>query len=174
LSAAQPKPIVFFLDRTHGKAIRDWLKAVRIRFELHEHYFDPEDADPLWIKRCAKEEWIILSGDKRIEVVPENRQAAIDGKCKVFLFDDTNSKTEEWAGAILVGRQRIFEIIERNDGPFFVTINKFAKSHISRPRYCAGGGPKPIPELIVQVQPKPADNPEPPKKKQQAVFEWPD
>src|ERR1019366_3030555 len=41
-------------------------------------------ADPVWIERCAKEEWAVLTGDKAIETDPTNRQAVIDSKAKVF------------------------------------------------------------------------------------------
>jgi hypothetical protein len=156
LSVERLKKPVFFLDRTHGKTIRKWLKAVNMALEFHDHYFLPEEPDPTWIAKCGKEDWIILSGDKRIETVPENRQAAIDAKCKVFFFDDTNSKTEEWAAAVLVGRARIAEIIDRNNGPFFVTLTRFARSHVSRPRYCADGGPKPVTEMKLESEPEPS------------------
>jgi hypothetical protein len=115
------------------------------------------------IAECAKHEWVILSGDKSIEEVPAERQAVIDGKCKVFMFDDTNSKTEEWVAAILVGRERISQLVTNTDGPFFVTIRKFGHSHFSSPRFIegTGGGWKPKP-----LQPTPIT---PPPKKTRAV-----
>ena len=39
------------------------------------HKFIP---DPEWIKLCGENNWVIVSGDKRLETVPENRQAIID------------------------------------------------------------------------------------------------
>src|ERR1700751_3499 len=87
--------------------------------------FPDKTPDVEWIAECAKQNWVILSGDKSIEEVPAERQAVIDGRCKVFMFDDTNSKAEEWVAAILVGRQRITHLVENSDGPFFVTIRKF-------------------------------------------------
>jgi hypothetical protein len=76
--------------------------------------------------------------------VPENRQAVIDAKCKVFFFNDTNSYPEEWASAVIVGRPKLLEIIDRNNGPFFVTIEKYARAHISSVRFVGSGGPKPF------------------------------
>jgi hypothetical protein len=63
-------------------------------------------ADPVWIERCAKEEWAVLTGDKAIETDPTNRQAVIDSKAKVFLLDENNSRAVEWASAIIVARRR--------------------------------------------------------------------
>jgi hypothetical protein len=142
LNGKQPNPI-FFLDRTHGKITRNLLARVGFSVVLHSHYFPPEEKDTVWLAKCGKENWIVLSGDKAIERVPENRQAVIDAKCKVLFFNDSNSRGEEWAAAVIVGRARLLEIIERNNGPLFVTIEKYARSHISPVRYAGDGGPKP-------------------------------
>lgn len=134
----------FFLDRTHGKRTSKLLQSVGIKVILHDRWFHRETPDPEWIAKCGQEEWIVLSGDKSIETVPENRQAVIDAKCKVFFFKDTNSLPEEWAAAVIVGRIKLYEIIERNNGPFFVTIDKKCRGHVSSARFCGSGGPKPL------------------------------
>jgi hypothetical protein len=137
--------------------MRNLLQRVGFRVIIHDHYFGKEEKDPVWIARCGREGWIVFSGDKSIERVPENRQAVIDAKCKVLFFKDTNSRSEEWAAAVIVGRQRILQIIEANNGPFFITIDKQARSHISSVRFAGDGGPKP-PQ---PVAPKPSDEPMP-------------
>lgn len=47
--------------------------------------------DPDWIKMCGEKNWVIISGDKKLETVPENRQAITDAKAKVFLLMDSES-----------------------------------------------------------------------------------
>lgn len=90
--------------------------------------------DPEWIKLCGENNWVVISGDKRLETVPENRQAVIDAKAKVFLLTDSNSFPEIWAAAVIVGRYKIQEIIDANPGPFFVNITKRADTHVARLR----------------------------------------
>lgn len=145
---------------------------MKLNVQWHSRFFAEEELDTVWIAHCAKENWVILSGDKSIEEVPEERQAVIDGKCKVFFFKDTNSLTEEWAAAVIVGRRRILEIVERNNGPFFVTIDKFARSHVSPVRYVGEGGPKAIQEQPQEVgviaEPEPRKQPKP--KQQDELF----
>jgi hypothetical protein len=157
------KPI-FFLDRTHGRRTSKLLASVGISVVLHHKWFLDEAPDPEWIAKCGQQNWVILTGDKSIETVPENRQAVIDCACKVFFFDDSNSLPEEWAAAVIVGRIRVFDLIENNNGPFFVTISKFARGHISGARFAGSGGPKPIAVSVTeetqaapsaQVQPPP-------------------
>jgi hypothetical protein len=176
LSGKQPNSVVLFLDRTHGKRLMRLLSAVKLNVMWHSRFFDKEELDTVWIAHCAKEQWVIISGDKSIEEVPEERQAVIDGRCKVFFFKDSNSLTEEWAAAVIVGRQRIFDIIEKNNGPFFVTIDKHARSHVSGVRFVGDGGPKsfdeqpqPVAATVSTATPKPKEKPKTPA--EQDLFE---
>lgn len=165
--------MVFFLDRNHGALVRDSLKRSGFGVILCSHTYAFETKDVTWIAECAKNNWIIISGDKRIERVPEERQAVIEGKCKVFMFEDSNSSAENWAAAILVGKQRIAKLVEEADGPFFVTLKKYGHGHVTLPRFVPGVGAG---WKIVEQQPvKPLDTPikKRPTRKQQRNFEFP-
>ncbi len=106
-----------------------------------------EMPDVDWIAECGKLNWVIVSGDRAIERVPVERQAVINAKCKVFMFEDSHiTRSEDWAASFLIGRERILEIAMKANGPFFVTLKPCrSRSHISRPRFveAAGGGWKP-------------------------------
>jgi hypothetical protein len=165
---------IFFLDRTHGKRTSRLLQSVGMKVVLHHKWFVQEARDPEWIAKCGQEDWIVLTGDKSIETVPENRQAVIDAKCKVFFFSDTNSLPEEWAAAVIVGRPKLYEIIERNNGPFFVTLQKHCRTHISSVRFVGAGGPKPV-EAETEVAPTKvaASSPSPPNQDRQYEIPYP-
>jgi hypothetical protein len=147
-----------FLDRTHGKRMVDVLR--RVGFQVHpirEVYPDnahEKISDPEWIILCGKNNWIAVTGDKRLETVPENRQAVIDAKLKVFLLAESNSPPEVWAAAIMIGHYRMQEIIDANPGPFFVNIGKRADGHVARlrlpPHYKAPDIPPVTPMPTVQ------------------------
>lgn len=98
-------------------------------------------ADPEWIKLCAARDWVAVTGDKRLEDVPENRQAVIDAKARIFLLSESNSPPEVWAAAIIIGRYKMEDIIEANSGPFFVNINKRSDSHVGKLRRPPGYQP---------------------------------
>jgi hypothetical protein len=114
-------------------------------------------ADPEWISLCGEKNWIVVTGDKRIETVPENRQAVIDAKAKVFLVNDSNSYPEEWAAAVIVGHYKMQEIIDGNQGPFFVNIRKRADGHIAKLRLPYGYAD---PESTDRTSGPPADSPD--------------
>lgn len=112
------------------------------------------------INECAARNYVILSGDKAMERVPEERQAIINGKCKVFMFENSDkTRVEDWVASVLIGRKRIMEIVGKTNGPLFVTIKPSRTvGHIGKPNFVekAGGGwlaegenPQ-VPELVIE------------------------
>ncbi|MCI0349226.1 MAG: hypothetical protein L0Z53_07360 [Acidobacteriales bacterium] len=124
-----------FLDRTHGKrlgaALRRLGYKVKSIYTVYPKKKHETTDDPTWIHRCAREKWVAISGDKRLETNPINKNAVIEAKCKVFILTDSNTHPEVWAAAIIVGSYQMKKFIE-NPGPFFVDIGKHAKSHIRK------------------------------------------
>src|ERR1022692_3581342 len=114
---------------------------VRTIYQVYPKKRHENVKDPQWIAKCGKEGWVAISGDKRIEKNVENKQAVIDAKCKLFLLTDTNSRPEEWASAVILGREKISSVVRKNPGPFFATISKRSDSHVSNARF-------PIPRAI--------------------------
>lgn len=108
---------------------------VKSIFEVYPRKRHESTSDPTWIKRCAKENWIAITGDKKIELNPINKQAVIDAKCKIFVLSDSNSKAEEWAAAVICGRDKIINTVRKNEGPFFANIGKQSHSHVTKPRF---------------------------------------
>ena len=158
--------------------IREMLRRVGIRVFVHRDLGWSHDlSDVEIIRECARRNLVILSGDKAMERVPEERQEIINGKCKVFMFDDTGkTRTEDWIASVLIGRQRIMEIIWKTKGPLFVTIRPSRTiSHVGQPRFVekAGGGWKSEEEETRPV-PIQLENPNQPKRKpQQADLDFP-
>jgi hypothetical protein len=157
--SSQPKlEGTIFLDRTHGKAMAAMLRRVgidvRTIYQVYPKKKHQTVKDPQWIAKCGEKGWFAVSGDKRIEKNVENKQAVIDAKCKVFLLTDTNSLPEEWASAIILGREKISNVVRKNPGPFFATISKRSDSHVTHARFPIQrelvDEPPAIPEIIVE------------------------
>ena len=146
MSAEQPNSVTFYLDTTHGKLIPKLLRQVGLDVKQYVHLGLSADADDKeWITLCAKHDLVIISGDKNISRIPEERQAVIDGHCKVFMFDDSDvTRTEDWAASLLVARNYIIETALRTNGPYFSVVKPCrVRGHIQPPDFIASGGWKP-------------------------------
>ena len=99
--------------------------------ELHKSYFVHDADDDQWIPDVAARRWVILSGDKRLAVEPLNKEAVKMSRAQVLLVTDTNSLPEQWASSIIVGRQKIQELLGKNPGPVFIKIGKQARDHVN-------------------------------------------
>jgi hypothetical protein len=179
LSTEQPNSPTFFFDRTHGNLIRDLLRSIGWQIIIHRTMGWADDKpDVEWIAECGKYNWPIISGDTSIEKVPEERQAVIDARCKVFMLDDSHiTKTADWAAAVLVGRHRIAEIVNTTTGPLFVTVKPTRlHGHISQPRFItkAGAGWKTFQPVASAESPPAVPHKGKRGRAQQTIMEFPE
>jgi hypothetical protein len=137
-----------------------------MKVEVHSDKFGPEEDDDVWIPKCAAGDLVIISGDKAIETDPINRRAVEESGAKVFMTVENNSKAEEWAAAIIIGRRKLAAIVDRNNGPFFAGT----------------GGPKPqevppsvtVPEFVIgSEQPEPKAKQDNEEQSQHDLFKTP-
>lgn len=124
-----------------GETLRRAGFKVNSIFEVYPGTTHDFVSDPEWIKLCGEKGWIAVSGDKRLETVPENRQAVIEAKARIFVLSDSNSPPEVWAAAIIVGHYKMLDYLESNHGPFFVSVGKRSDKHVSRLRFPPGYNP---------------------------------
>ncbi len=57
----------------------------------------------------------------------------MDAKAKIFLLDG-HSSALHWCASILVARERIYELIADESGPFFVNLEKHSGKIVSSVR----------------------------------------
>ena len=178
MNAEPPNFVTFYFDTTHGKLILQLLKGVGLDVRNYIHLGLPANAhDTKWIAACGVNNWVIISGDKNISRIPEERQAVIDSKCKVFMLDDSDlTRTQDWAASLLVARKHIIETALRTNGPYFVLIKPCrVRGHVRPPDFVAEGGWKPAEEWPVTISP-PIEHPprqHRPKRERQSKIEFP-
>jgi hypothetical protein len=145
-----PEEPIYFIDRNlGGKKLPNLLTKVGMKVESHDKHFAREAPDDEWIPKCVEKGWVIITGDKAIETDPINAKVVEDSAAKVFITSDTNSRAEEWAAAIIIGRRKLARTVEYNNGGFCVDIDKHATNHVSSERYKGSGGPKPKEETPI-------------------------
>ena len=125
-----------FLDRDQGnKRLPTLLREAGFHVECFSvHVKDPTTDDHVWIPEFASKGWIIVSSDQGLETDPINRCAVIASKARVFILEEKNSRSIDWAAALIVSRSRLYEIVHETPGPFFVTVAKRTRSLLTVPR----------------------------------------
>jgi len=127
------------------------LKEAKLNIRWHEAegFSAKETKDAPWIRAVADKGYVIITSDKRIETDPVNRLAVIESKAKVFLLDEGSQRPIHWAAAIIVSKDRIYETVRDNPGPFFMSITRKTSSMVYRfrvPELDSANGPTPYPE----------------------------
>ncbi len=118
--------------------------GLNVRWHAAEGFPASELNDVAWIRAVASKGYIIVSSDKAIETDPINRLAVIESKAKVFLLDEGNSRAIHWAAAVIVSKDRMYEIVRDNPGPFFMSVVRKSTSMLYRFR---------VPEVESPVDP---------------------
>jgi hypothetical protein len=123
---------VIFIDRSlASKRLPEMLERMGFEVERHKDHFVHDEDDDKWIPPVSARQWLILTGDKRLSKEPANIEAVLTSRAQVLVVTDSNSLPEQWASAVIVGRQRIQELLDKNPGPTFINIGRYAKDHVN-------------------------------------------
>jgi hypothetical protein len=129
----QQRPI--FLDKNQGgKKLVEILRAAGFKVEPHSAHFNPEEDDHIWIPHCARRGWLIFSSDKGLETDATNRATVLESKALVFILEDGNNGPWQWGSSIIVSRQRIYQLVLDQTGPFYVDVQRETGSLVKRLR----------------------------------------
>ena len=110
----------FFLDRAlESYSLRDALKQLGARVEMHRDHFEEGADDPDWLPEVSKRGWIILSANQFNWL---EREAIRNAGGRAFLLMH-GSMTGEDQAAIIVGAMRgRLRILKSTPAPFIARI----------------------------------------------------
>ncbi len=110
----------FFLDRAlESYALRDALKQLGARVEMHRDHFEEGADDPDWLPEVARQGWIILSTDQFNYL---EREAIRNAGGRAFLLMQGSMKGDEQAALIVGAMRRMLRILKSNPPPFIAKI----------------------------------------------------
>src|SRR5436190_7425287 len=82
-----PEAIVFFLDRSLGKkTVAEALRKAGARVEVHDDHFDQDVSDETWLTEAGKQNWVVLTKDRRIRFRLTERTALINAGVRAFVL----------------------------------------------------------------------------------------
>ncbi len=126
--------MLYFDEDVGGPKLKGYLEIAGIRrVVLWSELVKRSTPDPDWLSEVGKHGWAIFTADKAIETDPVNLAAAVDAKAKIFILDG-HSSALHWCASILVARERIYELISEEPGPFFVNLEKHSGKIVSSVR----------------------------------------
>jgi hypothetical protein len=131
-TSTPPEPLTIYLDENINRGIAEELRAYNRewRVEVHRDHFphDPQGRDVSIpdtevLKKCGENGWLLISLDDSMRRVPQNVEAAVAYRTKVFLFSNGNRKGGEYKAALIVGRFKLLKYARKQDGPFFARLS---------------------------------------------------
>lgn len=112
----------FFLDRAiQSYTIRDALKAMGARVEMHRDHFEEDADDQDWLPEVAQLGWVILSKDQFNWL---EREAIRNANGRAFLLAEGSLKGEQEASIICSAMRRMLRILKATPAPFIARIYK--------------------------------------------------
>lgn len=106
--------------------------GINVRWHAAEGFPPKELNDVAWIRAVASRGYIIITSDKGIETDPIERLAVIESKAKVFILDEGGARAIHWAAAVIVSKDRIYEVVRDRPGPFFMSMVRKSTSLVYR------------------------------------------
>lgn len=127
MSAAgkQLRPLVFFLDRSlECSAISEAFSNAGVAVELHRSYFEGNAPDEEWLAEAGRQNWVVLTRDTRIRYHPNEKQALINSRVRVFVLTAKGLKGQEMADLLVKRLAKIQKIAEELPAPFIASVTR--------------------------------------------------
>ena len=123
-----PEPLTFFLDESlDSLSVVTALREAGAAVERLTERFPKGTQDEVWLAEAGRNDWIVLTRDKRIRCRQLERLALQAAKVRAFVFTGGNVTAKE-TGAILAGALgRIAKIAQADPGPFNYHIGRSGK-----------------------------------------------
>jgi hypothetical protein len=135
-SQSPPEDFVLYLDENlcNSKAILETLTKLGVRFEQHLSHFSRGTPDEDWLPLVGKNQWVLLTADKRMRYNLLEKRALEKNNVREFVFASGNMSGQEMAAALELGIRKMVKIYLRIDPPFVAAIMRNGEVHLRWPK----------------------------------------
>jgi hypothetical protein len=110
----------FFLDRaSESKSLREALRALGARVEIHRDYYVDDEDDQVWLPEVAAKGWVIISQDQFNEL---EREAIRNAGGRAFLIVEGSMTSGEHAAMVVGAMRRMLRMLDAVPAPFIARI----------------------------------------------------
>lgn len=121
-----PEPLTFFVDECLGrKSLADALRAAGHAVVLHHERFEPGTGDAEWLTALHehRQDWVVLTKDKKIRRRPLEKVAIMNAGLRVFALTAGDLTLDAQTRAFLSGLKRIVRLAAA-EGPYIARITE--------------------------------------------------
>jgi predicted nuclease of predicted toxin-antitoxin system len=97
-------------------------RVVAIRVEHLDDYFKPDTPDEEWIRFVGRNNWIVLTKDKKIRYRTAELQMVIREKVRMFTLTGGNLTGTQMAQLIVNSLSKIVRFVYKHSPPYIVKI----------------------------------------------------
>jgi len=105
-----------------------------VRFERHLDHFPRGIADEEWLPKVGANNWILLTGDKRIRYNLLEKRALQANAVREFVFASGNMSGLEMAVALEAALTKMRQFCKKLRPPFVVAITRAGEVHLRWPK----------------------------------------
>lgn len=124
-SASTPPPeIVFFIDRSLGRIdVATALRARDVRVEVHDDHLPQDATDETWLALAGRNNWVVLTKDKRIRYRPLERRSLLDAGLRAFVLTSASATGAQMAAAFVAALPKMLRLVATRSGPWIAAVS---------------------------------------------------
>jgi len=124
-TSTPPPSIVFFIDRSLGRYdVAEALRAQAMAVEVHDDHLPQDAADEIWLALAGRNDWVVLTKDKRIRFRPLERQSLLDAGLRAFVFTGASATGHQTAAAFVSALPAMLRLAGSKRGPWIATVSR--------------------------------------------------
>ena len=124
-SQKQPKPTVFFIDRSLGNNIfPSELRKAGLIVETHDSHFSPNEKDETWLSFVGDKGWIVVTQDEKIRYRRLEKMAMEEAGVAAFVLTGGSHKAIEMAEVFIKALSSIKRLVKKTPLPFIARVTR--------------------------------------------------
>lgn len=128
MTSKPPETLTLFLDESlDSDTVATTLETAGAQVERATKHFPRGTPDEVWLAAAGKNNWIVLTRDKRIRYRQLERKSLEEAGVRAFVFIGGNVTIKDTAKILVTALPRILKISASNAGPFIYHIGLAGK-----------------------------------------------